>query len=42
MGLDNGIYVKSNRRKVTRNMLPSSIRYCWDEEYYYSTNNSFN
>lgn len=33
MGLDNGIYVKSNRRKVTRDMLPPGIRYCWDEEY---------
>ena len=33
MGLDNGIYVKSNRRKVTRNMLPTGIKYCWDEEY---------
>lgn len=33
MGLDNGIYVKSNRRKITRNMLPSGIKYCWDEEY---------
>ena len=33
MGLDNGIYVKSNRRKITRNMLPSGIRYSWTEEY---------
>lgn len=33
MGLDNGIYVKSNRRKITRDILPSGIKYCWDEEY---------
>lgn len=31
MGLDNGFYVKSNKRKITRDMLPKSIRYPFEE-----------
>lgn len=27
MGLDNGIYVRSNKRKITRDMLPNIISY---------------
>ena len=33
MGLDNGICVKSDQRKITREMLPTEIEYCWDEKY---------
>lgn len=33
MGLDNGICVKSDQRKITREMLPAEIEYCWDEKY---------
>lgn len=30
MGLDNGIYVRSNKRKITRDMLPNIISYPFD------------
>lgn len=30
MGLDNGIYVKSNRREITRDILPESLVYPFD------------
>lgn len=33
MGLDNGIYVKSDKRKLTRNDLPTAIRYPFEEDY---------
>ena len=33
MGLDNGFYVKSNKRTITRNMLPDGINYPFDEDY---------
>lgn len=33
MGLDNGIYVRSNVRKITRSMLPSVIHFTLDEKY---------
>lgn len=33
MGLDNGIYVRSNHRKITRAMLPEELVYPWDEKY---------
>ena len=33
MGLDNGIYVKSNKRKVTRDMLPAGIQYPFEKDY---------
>ena len=33
LGLDNGIYVKSNKRKITREMLPSSIIYPFEKDY---------
>ena len=33
MGLDNGIYVKSNKRKITREMLPSGIDYPMEYDY---------
>lgn len=33
VGLDNGIYVKSNHRKITREMLPEGIVYPWDEKF---------
>ena len=32
MGLENGIIVKSNRRKITRDMLPAAIVYPFDED----------
>ena len=33
MGLDNGFIVKSNRRKLTRAMLPENINYPFSEDY---------
>lgn len=33
MGLDNGIYVKSNKRKFTRKDLPKGIIYPFDKDY---------
>ena len=33
MGLDNGFYVKSNKRKITREMLPSIIKYPSNTDY---------
>lgn len=33
IGLDNGFYVKSNKRKITREMLPSVIKYPFDIDY---------
>jgi hypothetical protein len=33
MGLDNGFYVKSKKRKITREMLPSIIKYPFDKDY---------
>lgn len=33
MGLDNSIAVRSNRRKITREMLPKEIIYPFDEDY---------
>ena len=33
MGLDNGFYVKSNKRQITREMLPVGIKYPFDTDY---------
>lgn len=33
MGLDNGIYIKSNKRKVTRDMLPAGLIYPFDSDF---------
>ena len=33
MGLDNGIYVKSNRRNLTREDMPQGIVFPFDEDY---------
>ena len=33
MGLDNGFYVKSKKRKITRDMLPDIINYPFEEDY---------
>ena len=33
IGLDNGFYVKSNKRKITREMLPSVIKYPSNTDY---------
>lgn len=33
LGLDNGIYIKSNKRKITRETLPNIIKYPFDEDY---------
>ena len=33
MGLDNGIIARSNRRKITREMLPEGMVYPWDEKF---------
>ena len=33
MGLDNGFYVKSNKRKITRDMLPANIIYPFETDY---------
>jgi hypothetical protein len=33
MGLDNGFIVKSNKRKITRDILPSGILYPFDTDY---------
>ena len=33
MGLDNGFYVKSNKRKITRDILPTGITYPFDKDY---------
>lgn len=33
MGLDNGWIVKSNKRKITRDMLPAGINYPFEEDY---------
>jgi hypothetical protein len=33
MGLDNGIYVVSNKREITKDMLPNIISYPWSSDY---------
>ena len=33
MGLDNGFYVKSNKRQITREMLPAGIIYPFENDY---------
>ena len=33
MGLDNGFYVRSSRRKITREDLPNEIRYPFEKDY---------
>lgn len=33
MGLDNGAYIKSNKRKLTREMLPKGILYRFEKDY---------
>ena len=33
MGLDNGFYVKSNKRTITREMLPSAIQFPFNTDY---------
>ena len=33
MGLDNGFYVKSNKRQITREVLPSIIKYPFEKDY---------
>ena len=33
MGLDNGAIVRSNHRKITREMLPEGMVYPWDEKF---------
>ena len=33
MGLDNGFYVKSNKRKITRDILPDIITYPFEQDY---------
>ena len=33
MGLDNGIYVRSKQRKLTRKDLPATIKYPWSDKY---------
>ena len=33
MGLDNGFYIKSNKRQITREMLPAGIKYPFDTDY---------
>ena len=33
MGLDNGFYIKSNKRKLTRQDLPAGIIYPFDKDY---------
>lgn len=33
MGLDNGIYIKSNKRKITREDLPVIITYPFEKDY---------
>lgn len=33
MGLDNGFYVRSNRRAITRENLPRELRYPFEEDY---------
>ena len=33
MGLDNGFYVKSNKRKITRDILPDIITYPFEKDY---------
>lgn len=33
MGLDNGFYVRSNKRKITRDILPAGIVYPFDTDY---------
>ena len=33
MGLDNGIYVKSNKRQITREILPAGIDYPFENDY---------
>ena len=33
MGLDNGFIVKSNKRQITRSLLPAGIIYPFDEDY---------
>ena len=32
MGLDNGFYIRSNRRQLTREMLPAAIQYPFDSD----------
>lgn len=34
MGLDNGIIIKSNKRKVTRDILPAGLIYPFDSDFY--------
>ena len=33
MGLDNGVILRSNHRKITRKMLPEEMVYPWDEKF---------
>ena len=33
MGLDNGIYIKSNKREITRDMLPEGIVFPFEKDY---------
>ena len=33
MGLDNGFYVRSNKREITREMLPPALRYPFEKDY---------
>lgn len=33
LGLDNGIIVRSNRRQITRDILPSELVYPWDRKF---------
>lgn len=33
MGLDNGIIVRSDHRKITRDILPSELVYPWDRKF---------
>lgn len=33
MGLDNGIYIKSNHRKITREILPKELIYPFERDY---------
>ena len=34
MGLDNGIYIQSKKREITRNILPAGIIYPFDTDYH--------
>ena len=33
MGLDNGFYVKSNKRPITRDVLPKNLQYPFEKDY---------